>query len=109
MLPHPNAMIVFAPKESDPKETRAAMNPDTAKRMIHRHQAFTYHILAEFPVLPVHGRGAINGLRNENRDHKAILDSLLEVDLPVPLQEDKTTDGLLLRLHQHEKQVLWVL
>lgn len=27
-------MIVFVPKESDPRETRAAMNPDTAKKLV---------------------------------------------------------------------------
>ena len=27
-------MIVFAPKESDPKETRAALNPETAKKLV---------------------------------------------------------------------------
>ncbi|MGI9240824.1 MAG: NAD(P)(+) transhydrogenase (Re/Si-specific) subunit alpha, partial [Verrucomicrobiales bacterium] len=27
-------MIVFVPKENDPRETRAAMNPDTAKKLV---------------------------------------------------------------------------
>ncbi len=34
MIPHLDAMIVFAPKESDPNETRAAMSPDTAKKLV---------------------------------------------------------------------------